>query len=179
MEAKTLVLDVGYQPLGVITWERAITLWCQGKVEIVEEYVDLWVRSARQSFKVPSVVRFVKNIFKKVRKIKFSRENVYARDKGKCQYCSIYVPREDFTLDHVTPRALNGKTEWTNVVVCCISCNRQKKDKPYEKSGMKLLAMPIKPKSLFQTLHWMKGSPDSWKDYLASALYWHGELEQE
>lgn len=177
MEARTLVLDTGYQPLGIISWQRAITLWCKGYVEIVEEYVDLWVHSARQAFKVPSIIRFVKNIFKKIRKVKFSRENVYARDKGKCQYCSIPVTREEFTLDHVVPRALGGITEWTNVVVCCVDCNRQKQDKPLHKSGMRLINEPVKPKNLFQTMYWHKGSPDSWKDYLATALYWHGELQ--
>lgn len=177
MDARTLVLDTSYQPLGIISWERAMTLWCKGYVEIVEEYVDLWIHSARQAFKVPSIIRFVKNTFKKIRRIKFSRENVFARDKGKCQYCGTNCTREDFTLDHVVPRAMNGKTSWENVVVCCIDCNRTKKDKPLHKSGMKLLTEPVKPKNLFQTVYWNSGSPESWKDYLASALYWYGELK--
>lgn len=175
--AKTLVLDTGYQPLGVIRWEKTFVLLAKGIVEIVEEYSDLWVHSARQAFKVPSIIRFVKNVLKKVRKVRFSRENIYARDKGKCQYCGIKLDRDEITLDHVTSRANGGITEWTNVVVCCVSCNRQKADKTLQQAGMKLLNKPIKPDNVFQTLYWHKGSPESWKDYLTSTLYWHGELE--
>jgi len=178
MHAQVLVLDTGYQAIGIVSWEKAFTLWCKGYVEIIEEHVDLWVHSARQAFKVPSIIRFIKNVFKKHRSIKFSRENVYARDKGNCQYCGCHCPRETFTLDHVVPRALNGITSWENVVVCCVSCNRQKQDKPLHKSGMTLLSTPCKPKNLFQTIVWNKGSPDSWKDYLMTNLYWNVELEE-
>lgn len=175
MEAQTLVLDSSYQALGVISWERAMTLWFQDKVEIVEEYADLFVRSAKQTFKVPSVVRFVKGIIKKIRKVKFSRENVYTRDKGKCQYCTIPVSREEFTLDHVLPRAQGGMTSWENVVVCCVDCNRQKADKTPEQARMRLKAEPIRPKNLFQVFSWAKHMPLEWRDF----LYWNGELIQD
>ena len=176
VNAKTLVLDTSYQPLGIISWQRAFCLYMMDKVEIVEEYADLWVRSAHQAFKVPSIIRFVKNVFKKVRRVKFSRDNVYARDKGKCQYCGTHCTTEEFTLDHIVPRALGGITEWKNVVVCCVDCNRRKQDKPLHKSGMTLLSIPSKPKNIFQTMFWNKGAPDSWRDYMATCLYWHGEL---
>jgi len=177
MNARVLVLDTGYQPLGVISWQRAMTLWCKGVVEIVQEYSDLWVHSAREAFKVPSIIKFVKNVFKKVRKVRFSRENIYARDKSQCQYCEKKLERHEFTLDHIVSRANGGITEWTNVVVCCMHCNRQKADKTLQQAGMKLLNKPIKPESIFQTIYWQKGSPESWKDYLTSTLYWHGELD--
>lgn len=35
---QTLVLNATYEPLKVVDWQRAITLWCQGKVEIVETH---------------------------------------------------------------------------------------------------------------------------------------------
>lgn len=175
MDAQTLVLDSGYQALGTISWQRAMTLWVQDKVEILEEYEDMWVRSAKQAFKVPSVVRFVKNIFKKMRKVKFSRENVYARDKGKCQYCTIPVTRDEFTLDHVKPRAQGGITSWENVVVCCVDCNRHKANRTPDQASMKLKTEPVRPKNLFQQFSWLQHMPASWRDY----FYWHGELVQD
>ncbi|SRR3990167_1381394 len=173
--AKVLVLDNGYQPLGIVSWERAITLFYQEKVEILQEYSDMWIHSARQTFKVPSVIKFISKVIKKMRKVKFSRENVYLRDKGKCQYCSIPVSRQDFTVDHVIPRSNGGKTEWSNIVICCVECNRFKKNRTPLQAGMKLKTEPVRPKTLFQTLSWMSHMPLSWRDF----LYWNGELEND
>ena len=32
---QTLLLNATYEPLKVVHWQKAITLWCQGKVEII------------------------------------------------------------------------------------------------------------------------------------------------
>jgi 5-methylcytosine-specific restriction endonuclease McrA len=179
MEAKVLVLDSGYQPLGIISWQRAFVLLAQEKIEIVREYADMFVHSIRQTFKVPSVVRFIKNVYKRVKKVKFSRDNVYCRDRGICQYCTIPVGRDEFTLDHVMPRASGGGTSWENVVVCCVDCNRSKRNRTPEQAGMKLKTKPVKPKSIFNSFGWKKAFPESWKDFLASSDYWFGELEND
>ncbi|MEK6881134.1 MAG: hypothetical protein AABY22_16055 [Nanoarchaeota archaeon] len=76
-DIKVLVLDQAYQVLGTVEWQRAMTLFFENKVRIVSEYTDKWVHSATQAFKVPSVIAFIKKITKKMRKIKFSRDNVY------------------------------------------------------------------------------------------------------
>jgi hypothetical protein len=34
----TLLLNASYEPLRVISWQKALTLFFAGKVEIVEEY---------------------------------------------------------------------------------------------------------------------------------------------
>ena len=175
MDARVLTLDSGFQALGFVSWERAMTLYFEGKVEVIQEYTDKWVRSATQSFKVPSVIRFLKNVFKRIRKPRFSRENVFLRDKGKCQYCFKTESRDSFTLDHVTPRSLGGLTEWKNVVVCCIACNRKKADKTLAQSGMRLISKPEKPTNINQILSWMPHMPPDWKSF----LYWNGELEND
>ena len=169
---QTLVLDTNYQPLGITTWERAITLFYQDKVEIVQEYADKWIHSVSFAMKMPSVVRFLKKVVKKVRKVKFSRENIFTRDKGKCQYCNNLIEREDFTLDHVFPKSMGGKTSWENIVVCCVSCNRKKANKTPEQAGMVLKIKPTKPKSLFQMLRWENYMPQDWMSF----MYWNGEL---
>ena len=35
---RTLVLDQGYQPHRIVTWQKAVTMLFGGKVEVVEEY---------------------------------------------------------------------------------------------------------------------------------------------
>jgi hypothetical protein len=39
MIEQTLVLNASYEPLKIVDWQRAITLWCQGKVEIVRSTI--------------------------------------------------------------------------------------------------------------------------------------------
>ena len=56
---QTLILNATYEPIKVVDWQRAITLWCQGKVEIVETH-DREVRAVSFTFKLPSVVRLLR-----------------------------------------------------------------------------------------------------------------------
>ena len=50
---QTLLLNATYEPLKVVHWQKAITLWCQGKVEVISVY-DREVRSVSITFKLPS-----------------------------------------------------------------------------------------------------------------------------
>lgn len=179
---ETLVLDTSYMPVARVHWQRAITLLFMGKVEIVEEYQDREVHSMTLALKIPSIVRFVRSMRSKKKAIKFSRENVYARDNGKCQYCGHKVPRALITYDHVTPRAQGGKTEWTNIVISCSDCNQKKGNRTPVQASMKLLSTPVRPKKLSENMHltvtWRQGDPLTWKDWLASHHYWHDQLEE-
>ena len=177
----TLVLSTGYEPLARITWQRAIHLLFLGKVEIVEEYDDRLIRSVTISLKMPSVIRFLRAIRGRKRAIKFSRESVYARDGGRCQYCGHRVLRQDATYDHVIPRAQGGHTAWENVVICCFGCNQHKGGRTPIEAGMSLLCEPVKPKKLPETFRlsfsYEPGMPHVWRRFLRDVAYWHGELE--
>lgn len=183
----TLVLDPGYRPVIRVSWDRAITLLFQGKAEVVEEYDDWTVRSVTLTLKVPSIIRFVGKGLAKIfgrqkGAVKFSRENLYIRDKGRCQYCRTPVKREDLTYDHVVPRSKGGKTTWENIVLACEKCNRKKADKSLAESGFTLKSKPIAPANLPESSYsmtWKPGMPDSWKNFLRSFAYWNGELEHE
>ena len=178
---ETLVLDIRYLPVARVSWQRAITLLWEGKVEVVEEYQDKTVRSVTLEFRVPAVIRFLRAIRGKRSGVKFNRENVYTRDKGKCQYCSRSVPRHDFTYDHVVPKAQGGHTAWENVVVSCMPCNQRKGGRTPGQAGLKLVQAPAKPKSLPDvvrlTFTWRKGMPEPWKQWLQSVAYWNTELQ--
>jgi hypothetical protein len=58
---QTLLLNATYEPLKVVHWQKAVTLWCQGKVEVISVY-DREVRSVSFSFKLPSVIRLLRYI---------------------------------------------------------------------------------------------------------------------
>lgn len=177
---ETLVLSPGYEPVARVHWQRAVSLLFMGKVEVVEEYEDQEVRSVTFAIKMPSVVRFLNKITHRKKAIKFSRENVYARDSGKCQYCAKSVPRHEATYDHVLPRSKGGLTTWENIVICCMGCNQAKGHRTPEQAKMKLLSHPVRPKKLPEmriTISWKKGMPDAWATWLRSAHYWNAELE--
>lgn len=179
---ETLVLNSTYEPLCRIPWQRAITLLFNGKVEVVDEYEDKKVRSVTFELKMPSVVRFLRLLKRRKPIVRFSRENVFARDGGKCQYCVRPVTRAEATYDHVTPRALGGKTSWDNIVIACVACNQKKGGRTPEQARMKLKTVPVKPHKLPDTLRltfsWDKGMPASWKSWLRDMTYWHGALDE-
>ena len=83
-----LLLNATYEPLKVVDWRKAITLWCQGKVEVISVY-DREVHSVSLTLKLPSVVRLRRYVAirRHVNLVPFSRANIYARDDHTCQYC--------------------------------------------------------------------------------------------
>jgi 5-methylcytosine-specific restriction endonuclease McrA len=162
-----LLLNASFEPLRIINWKRALTLLFSGKVEVVEEYTRE-VHSVNLTLRLPAVVRLLQLMRVKSRGVKFSRQHIYARDAYECQYCGEKFSPSELTYDHVVPRALGGATDWTNIVTCCITCNRRKGGKPLEQSGLRLRRPPKKPAwnpyvSLTITLH---NPPESWRNYL-------------
>ena len=73
----TLLLNASYEPLKVVPWRKAVTLWCQGKVEVISVY-DREVRSVSISFKLPSVIRLLRyvRIRRRFDYVPFSRANI-------------------------------------------------------------------------------------------------------
>jgi 5-methylcytosine-specific restriction endonuclease McrA len=173
---QTLLLNATYEPLKVVHWQKAVTLWCQGKVEVISVY-DREVRSVSFSFKLPSVIRLLRyiRIRRAVDYVPFSRANIYARDRHTCQYCGQVLPSGDLTFDHVVPVMQGGWKDWENIVTCCISCNRRKGGRTPQQAGMHLIRMPRRPEkspALRLTIG-VRNTPDHWRDY----LYWNVELD--
>lgn len=173
---QTLVLDQGYQPHRIVSWQRAVTMLFAGKVEVVEEY-DENIRSVSITIKMPAVVRLLRRIGGRNRPVKFSRINVMTRDKFKCQYCGRKLPMSKLSYDHVMPRCQGGKTTWENIVTACYPCNDRKASSTPEQAGMRLLSKPYRPKSLpFMAFCVSTDSiPDAW----ATWIYWQGSLYEE
>src|SRR5262245_53484624 len=180
---ETLVLSATYEPVARVTWQRAITLLWQNKVEVVEEYADREIRAVSVTVKMPSVIRFLRALRSRRRAVKFSRENVYIRDRGRCQYCGRRVVRFDATYDHVVPRKLGGLTTWENIVIACVACNQRKGGRSPDAANMRLLATPMKPAKLPDayrfTLTFRSGMPASWRQWLQDHDYWTTELDND
>lgn len=171
-----LVLNATYEPIKVVDWRRAMTLWAQGKVEVLEEH-DRTVRAVSFSFRLPSVVRLLH--FVRLRKrplVQFTRANIYLRDNYTCQYCLQRFKTQDLTFDHVVPVAAGGQRGWENIVTACEPCNRRKANRTPEQAGLVLKHKPRRPLVLPLQMRVTVGytTPASWRSW----LYWHAELDQ-
>ena len=80
---RTLLLSQGFEPIKVISWQRAITLLTLGKVEVIEEY-DAELKAVSLVIKAPAVVRLLRAFRRHAKPVKFSRVNIYARDGYRC-----------------------------------------------------------------------------------------------
>lgn len=163
MFAKVLVLNISYQPIAIINWQRAIVLVWQNRADVVVT-TDNICRSPSVALQVPSIIRlkryvrpspkfFLKNP---------SRENILARDNWTCQYCGTKLNRNTATIDHIVPRSKGGPNTWSNMVACCVSCNNKKGNRTPEESGMRLIREP-KGWSLDAALD------ERWKPFLYSS----------
>lgn len=173
---QTLLLNATFEPIKVLAWQRAMTLWCQGKVEIVEVH-DREVRAVSFTFKLPAVVRLLRFVRIRQRRdyVPFTRANIYARDVHRCQYCGFEFASEDLTFDHVVPSAQGGRKTWDNIVTACVPCNREKDARTPEQAGMTLKRTPRQPASTpaLRVVVGLRRAPESWRSY----LYWNAELE--
>lgn len=171
----TLLLNATFEPLRVIPWQRAVTLLVLGKVEVVEEY-DRWIRGVSVRLRLPAVMRLQKTASLRCRAVKFSRQNIFLRDRFTCQYCGRPATASELTYDHVLPRRRGGRTEWTNIVTCCIRCNKTKGGRTPEEAAMRLLRAPSKPRWApgLALIVGMVEPPPPWRAYLG----WHSTGEK-
>jgi 5-methylcytosine-specific restriction endonuclease McrA len=166
---RTLLLNKGYEPIEIIPWQDAITLWWVTKAEILSSYEDKLLRSASITMPAPAVLRLKTSHRYRRDFVPFERHYVYARDGWRCQYCGNRFSDDDLTFDHVVPECRGGKTWWDNIVTACSSCNSYKDDRTPEEAGMTLLRRPKKPSWLPGVLALLvhKGEvPIQWADWV-------------
>ncbi len=143
--SQVLLLNASYEPMQIISWQKALILWCQNKVEIVD-YHNVFARSVRNSFQIPSILR-LKHYVKprSLGAIRFCRENVFMRDNYTCQYCGDRHSPRHLTLDHIIPASKKGPKSWTNMVTACRDCNQRKANRTPQTANMPLLKEPTIP----------------------------------
>jgi 5-methylcytosine-specific restriction endonuclease McrA len=168
--AHALVLNASFEPLQIVTWQRAIQLLFLGKVEVIEESEEE-VHTVRMTIRVPAVLRLLEYIPLKKRKqiVRFSRTNVFIRDRYRCQYCGTAFLKSHLTLDHVMPVVQGGGKNWDNIVTACKPCNQKKGGRTPQQAKMNLIRPPFRPNWLPATAIRMTVSktPDRWKLYLS------------
>jgi 5-methylcytosine-specific restriction endonuclease McrA len=196
LNSSVLVLNRVFVPVHVTSLKRAFTLLYLGVARAVNSQFetfdfDSWsaVTASREdetiglvgrSIKVPRVILLLAYDRVPKRDVRFSRINIFARDKNRCQYCGNVFPKNELNFDHVFPRSRGGKSTWENVVTCCIPCNSRKGGRTPEEAGMRLLSMPKKPNwTPFANPHLGNWHSD-WLPFLdiVDVSYWHTELKE-
>ena len=142
---KTLVLNYSYDPMREINWQKAITLIFLNKAEVISNH-DVTVSSPSTSMHIPAIIRLNTQVKWKWQTTRFSRQNVFRRDKFRCQYCGVKQAGAELTFDHVVPKSVGGKTGWLNIVTACKPCNQKKGDRTPQQANMLLLSEPKPPK---------------------------------
>lgn len=135
--------DYDIQPLMVpVDWATWITL----PIRPWEE--EDAIHSQKLVIRAPTVL-IAKNYYKmpmKTWKGKPSKEAVFLRDGGKCQYTGKSLDRKNATIDHVLPKSRGGADDWTNVALTSKELNSKKGNALNSEIGLRLLKQPLRPK---------------------------------
>ena len=196
---RVLVLNRLWQAVNVCSVERALTLLYTDHAQVVyeeggeyntfsfREWCDLssahhgedCVHTISFRIRIPRIIvllffdRFPR------KEVKFTRSNLFERDKNTCQYCGQKLDRRELNIDHVVPRQRGGHTTWTNVVCSCIPCNSRKGSRTPEEAGMHLIHKPRKPRwRPFLEIQFTQPADHSWRHFIDLA-YWHVELGED
>ena len=126
-----LVLNRLWQAVNVCTARRALTLLFQGHAQAVlsmddgsfrtfdfsqwhglsqEEEHPESIKTISFRIRVPRVILLLVYDRLPKKEVKFTRHNIFERDKNTCQYCGKGFDRKDLNLDHVIPRDRGGPT---------------------------------------------------------------------
>ena len=194
LSSAVLVLNRSYQPVHVTDARRAFSLLFAGAARAMDrqfqlfdfpswaalaaEYGDDMVRTPTRTLKIPRIIVLCAYDRVPRGRIRFSRYNIYARDRSTCQYCGRRCERHELNLDHVVPRSRGGRTSWENVVCSCIPCNVRKGGRTPAEAGMAVLKTPVRPRwsPVFRLPR--KITYEEWKPFLdpLDASYWNTEL---
>jgi 5-methylcytosine-specific restriction endonuclease McrA len=195
LSTNVLVLNRSYFPVHITSVKRALVMLYQGIARAVDReyqtfdfstWSDLRVDSHHERIglvdrmiRVPRVLLLIAYDRLPRKGIRFSRMNIYLRDKNTCQYCGRIFPKNELNLDHVTPRSRGGMSEWENIVCSCVDCNRRKGGSLPEEVGMALIKRPEKPRWVPMIELMQKGVQyREWKPFLniIDYSYWNLEL---
>lgn len=194
-DSAVLVLNNVYQAVQITGVRRAFRLFYAGRARAVapdfrtydfENWCDLpkgadqeTIVTPRREIPIPRVIQLLH--FDRVprREVRFTRRNIFFRDRNRCQYCGHVFSQAELNLDHVVPMSRGGLSSWENVVCACIPCNSRKGNRTPHEAGMHLIRTPKRPAGHpVLRAGWAGPHYDEWKTFLDVA-YWNVELSDE
>ena len=184
LNSSVLVLNRTFMPIHVTSVRRAFSLVYQDAARAVNERYETFdfaswtslevtldmdiIGTANGPIRIPRVIVLASYDRIPKRHVRYSRINVFARDKYTCQYCGVKPPRAELNLDHVVPRSHGGRTTWENVVCSCVHCNRRKGGRTPEQARIRLRKKPGRPAwSPMANLHGAAMRYHEWRPFLS------------
>ena len=159
---QSLVLNASYEPLCVVSGRRAVVLLLTQKAVAVADG-ELVLHSERVVFTIPAVLRLTRYVKVPYRAtVPLTRRAVFARDGGRCVYCSAPAT----SLDHVIPKSRGGPHSWDNVVSACGRCNHVKADRGIAELGWRLRHVPAAPTGAAWRIIGAKRMDPRWRPFL-------------
>ncbi|MBF4571265.1 HNH endonuclease [Herbiconiux sp. VKM Ac-1786] len=163
---RTLVLNAGYEPLGVVSFKRALVLVLNDKARVLARDAEHPVHGIATDFDRPAVILLTRYVRVPTnRMMPVSRRGVLRRDSQRCGYCGASAS----TIDHVQPRSRGGKDTWENLVACCLRCNNVKGDRTPAEMGWSLRFAPRMPHQAGWTVKGAERVEPAWDPFLAVA----------
>ncbi len=195
LDGSVLVLNRSWVAVHVSDVRRAIGLVYRGAARVVspedfstydfEDWKELsqaandrYIRGVNFKLLIPEVIvlKFFNGFIR--REVRFSRRNIFERDRNTCQYCGKRFNKADLTIDHVVPRSRGGRDTWKNLVLACVRCNVRKGNRTPEEAGLQLIRPPHKPLWIPHLGFKLDGVKwKSWQNFIDSA-YWNVELRE-
>ncbi|TAJ46431.1 MAG: HNH endonuclease [Herbiconiux sp.] len=165
---RTLVLNAGYEPLGVVSFKRALVLVLNEKARVLASDEEHPVLGTSVAFDRPAVILLTRYVRVPLnRMMPVSRRGVLRRDNQRCGYCNASAS----TIDHIQPRSRGGKDTWENLVACCLRCNNIKGDRTPEEMGWSLRFAPRMPHQAGWSIKGAEKAEPQWETFLpAEAL---------
>lgn len=127
---------------------------------------DLVVNTPRFRVRVPTVIVATRFARMPVRTPRVSREAIFERDGGICQYTGERVGRLGGNLDHIVPRARGGRNTFENLVWAKREINSLKANCLPHEAGLRLLRRPRAPVALPATATIREARHPDWKHFL-------------
>lgn len=194
-EGAVLVLNNVYQAVQITGVRRAFRLFYAGRARAVapdfrtydfDNWCDLppgvdheTIVTPRRAIRIPRVIQLVHYDRVPRRDVRFTRRNIFFRDRNRCQYCGHVFPQAELNLDHVVPLSRGGQSSWDNVVCACIRCNSRKGSRTPVEAGMHLIRVPKRPAGHpVLRAGWIGPHYEEWRTFLDVA-YWNVELSED
>jgi 5-methylcytosine-specific restriction endonuclease McrA len=173
LDGRVLLLNQTYEPLGTVGVARAMIMLFKNSVTVEEWDGDRVLRTPRDAYPVPSVLR--RRTYVNVRRRRevtgSKRVRIYIRDGFRCQYCGERKNPVELTLDHILPRSRGGGGSAINIVTACLACNQRKGNRTPEEARMPLLTAQSALGTQLERVvlcHYAEARPE-WRKYIFTA----------
>ena len=170
-ESPAVGMDIGYARNDDGTWyfDQPVflnpTSWTEWMALPVREF-DFVIHSAKLAIRVPTVIISMHYDRMPVHVPRLTRQAIFDRDGGICQYTGERVGLRGGNLDHVLPRHRGGRDTFENLVWAKREINSLKANRLPHEVGLRLRREPKAPRPLPASAVIREARHPDWKHFL-------------